>query len=94
MGWAQLGDEVTRKLRQRIYSNKYFPLRILLTNHDLDPQEDPAAPLDRKRAVIPVDQIGEWLHLFMTYAAIRAERYLEEGSQLLTYMDHILTMHA
>ena len=31
------------------------------------PQEDTAAPtLDRKRAVIPVDQIGEWLHLFIT----------------------------
>ena len=31
----------------------------------------------------------------MTYATIRAERYAEEGSQLITYMDHIiLTMHA
>ena len=30
----------------------------------------------------------------MTYAAIMAERYLEEGSQLITYIDHILTMHA
>ena len=30
----------------------------------------------------------------MTYAAIRAERYHGEGSQLLTYMDHILNMHA
>ena len=51
-----------------------------------------APTLDRKRAVVPVDQIGEWLHLFMTYAA--TERYPEEGSQLMTYMDHILTMHA
>ena len=60
MGWVQLGDEVTDKLRQRIYSNEYFPLRILRTYYDLDPQEDPVAPtLDRKRAVIPVDQIGE-----------------------------------
>ena len=61
----------------------------------MTPQGNPAAPtLDRKRAVIPVDQIGEWLHLFMTYTAIWAERYAEEGSQLMTYMDHILTMHA
>ena len=30
----------------------------------------------------------------MTYATIRAERYAEEGSQLITYMDHILAMHA
>ena len=95
MGWAKIGDEVTGKLRQGIYSNEYFPLRILRTDHDLDPQEDPAAlTLDRKRAVIPVDQIGEWLHLFMTYTPIRAERYPEEGSQLMTCMDHILTMHA
>ena len=38
-----------------------------------------------------VDEIGEWLHLFMTYVVIRADRYPEEGSQLMTY---ILTMHA
>ena len=30
----------------------------------------------------------------MTYATITAERYVEEGSQLITYMDHILTTHA
>ena len=30
----------------------------------------------------------------MTYATIRAERYAEGGSQLINYMDHILTMHA
>ena len=60
MGWAQLGDEVTVKLRKRIVSNEYFPLRILRTDYDLDPQEDPASPTaDRKRAIIPVDQIGE-----------------------------------
>ena len=95
MGWAQLGDEVTVKLRKRILSNEYFPLRILRTDYDLDPQEDPASPTtDRKRAIIPVDQVGEWLHLFMTYAAIRSEQFPEEGSQLMTYMDHIITMHA
>ena len=95
MGWAQLGDEVTVKLRKRILSNEYFPLRILRTDYDLDPQEDPASPTtDRKRAIIPVDKIGEWLHLFMTYAAIRSEQFPEEGSQLMTYMDHIITMHA
>ena len=95
MGWAQLGDEVTVKLRKRILSNEYFPLRIMRTDYDLDPQEDPASPTtDRKRAIIPVDQIGEWLHLFMTYAAIRSEQFPEEGSQLMTYMDHIITMHA
>ena len=56
MGWAQLGDEVTVKLRKRILSNEYFPLRILRTDYDLDPQEDPASPTtDRKRAIIPVD---------------------------------------
>ena len=44
MGWAQLGDEVTDKISQRIYSNEYFPLRILRTNYELDPQEEPAAP--------------------------------------------------
>ena len=32
--------------------------------------------------------IGGWLHLFMTYAATRAERNREDGSH------HILTMHA
>lgn len=95
MGWAKLGDEVTDRLRQRILTNEYFPLRILRTDYDIDPQEDPSAPtVDRKRTVIPVDQIGEWLHLFMTYAAIRSEQFPEEGSQLMTYMDHILTMHA
>ena len=48
MGWAQLGEEVTDKLRQRVYSNEYFPLRILRTDYDLDLQKDPAAPtLDR-----------------------------------------------
>ena len=68
MGWAQLGDEVTVKQRKRILSNEYFPLRILRTDYDLDHQEDPASPItDRKRAIIPVDQIWEWLHLFITY---------------------------
>ena len=95
MCWAYLDDEVTDKLRQRIYSNEYFALRILRTYYDLYPQEDPAAfTLDVKLAVITVDQIGEWLHLFMTDATIRAERYAEEGSQLITYMDHILTTRA
>ena len=85
MGWVQLGEEVTDKL---MFSNKYFPMRIMRTDYDLDPQEDPVATtLDRKRAVIPVDQIG-WLHLFMTYTAIRVEMYPEECSH------HILTMHA
>ena len=38
MGWVLLGDEVTDKFGQRIYSNEYFPLRILRTDYDLDPQ--------------------------------------------------------
>ena len=32
MGWASLGDKFTDKLRQRIYSNEYFPLRIMRTD--------------------------------------------------------------
>ena len=44
---------------------------------------DPVSPtINRKRKVVPVDQIVEWLHLFMTNAAIRPEKYPEEGRQL------------
>ena len=77
-----------------IHTNEYLPLCILRKDYDLDPQEVPASlTIDRKRAVIPVDQIGEWFHFFMTYATIKAKKYPEDGSQLMTYMDHILTMH-
>ena len=30
----------------------------------------------------------------MTYAAIRSEQFPEECSQLMTYVEHIITMHA
>ena len=95
MGWAQLRDKVTDRLRTGIHFDEYFPLRILRTDYDLNLQGDPASPtVDSKRKVAPVDQIGEWLHMFMMYAAIRSEKCPEEGSQLMTYMDHILIMHA
>ena len=79
MRWAQLRDEVTDRLRTLIHPNEYFPLRILLTDYDLDPQEGPASPtVDRKRAVVQIDHLSEWLHLFMTYAAISYEKYPDE----------------
>ena len=80
MRWAQLGDEVTDRLRTLIHPNEYFPLRILLTDYELDPQEDPASPtVDRKRAVVQIDHLREWLHLFMTYAAISYEKISRRG---------------
>ena len=34
------------------------------------------------------------VHIFMTYATIRPEQYPEEGSQLMTFVDHILKTHS
>ena len=34
------------------------------------------------------------VHSFVTYATIRPEQYPEEGSQLMTFVDHILKTHA
>ncbi len=90
------GATVDRRIKNKIWVGEYVDLNSMLPKNDLinsvymTSQEGVSTNVSlNQKQTKPIGSFGDWFRLFNTYAAIYLEKFPEESSQILTYMDKI-----
>ncbi len=90
-GYAALSDHVSVQVRDAIWQGIYIPLAALRRENAFNLNILFPSPKEPK-TLNPISTLQEWIHLFLTFIAIRLQSHPMEAIPLINYQSHIMRL--
>ena len=90
-GYAALSDHVSVQVRDAIWQGVYIPLAALRRENAFNLNILFPSPKEPK-TLHPISTLHEWIHLFLTFIAIRLQAHPHEAIPLINYQSHIMRL--